>query len=626
MSRSEIETSSTINNEQDYIAEYEKVPHAERFPMSTSYDILKSASTQFASDAALIPLVTAEINEQVTPISFNTLFEQVTRVANLLYRLEVKRHDTISILLPSTAENQLSTWGCQAAGIANPINHFLNVDHIIEIMNEVKSKVLITLAPDAMPELAVKVRLIIKNVPSLHTVITVDMDTNGKYTKTLPFTGVDVLDFHRSIAQQPGNKLLSDAPIGNQLAMYFHTGGTTGRPKIAKLTHSGIAFISQVYCDFNRHHGRTATLNPLPLFHVFGAIAASLGIFAQGRTVVMMTASGFRNPNVVKNWWYFVERYQVVFFPTVPTIMAALLKQESEQYDLSCLKYVGSGSAPLPVALQKAFQKKFNCEVTNGYGMTEVSCLVTRFIPGFEIPEDGVGTPIPYTQLITATVENNKVVSVCKPEEAGVILIKGPHIFAGYLDPKDNSKAWVDGEWFNTGDIGVIDKRGRLKLTGRAKDLIIRGGHNIDPLLIENALLSHPLIAQAVAVGQPDSYAGELPVAYVVLKSDVRVDEQQLLKYCREQISERAAVPKRIEMIAEIPVTAVGKVFKPALRNRATEFAVNSLLKERALTLECNAIFDATRGQLVDIKGATPEMQADIVELLKGLPVTLEFV
>lgn len=624
MSNSEIGLKSPIQNESDFIAEYEKTPCAERFPLTTSYDILKNAGVLFNKDTALIQLITAEVDEQPVGQSFGELSDKITQVANLLHQLDVKRNDTVSILLPSIMENQLAIWGSQATGIANPINHFLNVDHIIEIMNEVKSKVLITLAPDESLDLTNKVRLIIEKVPSLTTVLTVKSTPNNQ-NSNFDYKKITVLDFADSITKQASKQLIADAPIADNIAMYFHTGGTTGRPKVAKLQHSGIAFIAQIYCDFNRHHGRSTTLNPLPLFHVFGAIAASLGMFIQGRTVVMMTADGFRHPNVVKNWWYFVERYQVVFFPTVPTIMTALLNQESECYDLSCLKYVGSGSAPLPVELKKAFEKKYLCEVTNGYGMTEVSCLVTRIIPGFELPEDTVGNPIPYTSAVAAHVANNKLIKICDPGEAGVILVKGPHVFAGYFDDKDNANAWVEKDWFNTGDIGVVDNNGHLRLTGRAKDLIIRGGHNIDPQLIENALLGHEAISQAVAVGQPDSYAGEVPVAYVVLKPNKIVTEESLLTYCGTCISERAAIPKRIEIIKEIPVTAVGKVFKPTLRNFATEFAVHALLHHENLYSKLSAKFDATRGQIVNIEQSQPESQAIIVELLKGLPIKVEF-
>ena len=147
-----------------------------------------------------------------------------------------------------------------------------------------------------------------------------------------------------------------------------------------------------------------------------------------------------------------------------------------------------------------------------------------------------------------------------------MILVKGPNIFKGYLNPQDDAKAWIDDQWFNTGDVGIFDDNGYLKITGRAKDLIIRGGHNIEPQVIETALVQHSAVSQAVAIGQPDAYAGEIPVAYVCLKGDQRTTESELLAFCKSHIAERAAVPKRLEIIDALPLTAVGKVDKKLLR------------------------------------------------------------
>lgn len=617
-------------NELDYIAEYEKKPLEQRFTIDTSFGIIKAAGESFASDPALIQLVTADVDEQPEEISYGQFANKVTQTANLLHNLGITRTDTVSILLPNLTETQLALWGSQAAGIANPINSFLDLEHIVEIMNEVKVKALFTLATGQNPELDVKIHSIIEKVPTLTHVIVVGQTTEGAQSLSASSIAVEVVEFESAIAEQSYDKLIGGSPVGDDIALYFHTGGTTGRPKVAKVAHKNTAFVAQIYENFNAHHGRSTVLNVLPLFHVFSTMAASLGMFVQGRTVVMMTAEGFRHPNVVKNWWYFVERYQVIWFPLVPTIMAALLNQPFEKYDLSCFKYAASGSAPLPAELKRAFERQFDCKVSNGYGMTESTCLIARPIFGFDAPEDAIGNPIPYTQAIAAVVDGERLVKVCVTGEAGVILIKGPNVFAGYFDPKDNSGAWVDGDWFNTGDIGVFDACGRLKITGRAKDLIIRGGHNIDPQLIENSLMQHESISQVVAIGQPDAYAGEVPVAYVVIKPNKMVNELQLLDYCKASISERAAIPKRIAIIEEVPLTAVGKVFKPALRNNATEYAVKALFSAKKIEANVEAEYTATEGQLVNIKvlnsTVQTQSQTEILDLLKGLPVTVKFI
>ena len=407
--------------------------------------------------------------------------------------------------------------------------------------------------------------------------------------------------------------------------MYFHTGGTTGRPKIAKLSHDNISFVVQVYAGFNAYHGKSAVLNALPLFHVFGVIAASLAMFFVGRTVVIMTPEGFRNPNTVKNWWYFVNKYQVCWFPTVPTIISVLLQQPDENIDLKCFEHAACGSAPLPLELKLSFQQRFNCNVTNGYGMTESSCVVARVLPGFDVAGVAVGNAIPYSRVIAAELIDNKISRTCAVNEPGIILVKGPNVFQGYLNEIDNDGAWVEGDWFNTGDLGVINALGHIQLTGRAKDLIIRGGHNIDPQIIEDALLAHANVIQSVAIGQPDAHSGEIPVAYVVVKDKQHTTEAELLLHCQEHISERAAIPKRVEILDGFPLTAVGKVFKPILRNKATEFSVNALLKKNDITAQVKSEFDPEKGQIVDIQLSNLQDKQKVAKLLIAFPVLVNY-
>ena len=511
-------------------------------------------------------------------------------------------------------------------GIANPINYLLHVEHIVEILNEVKAKVLVTLSLDDATELGKKVHQIIQRVPSLEHIIVLN-DSHGE----ISHKKLTVTDFDTAIATQPCEKLApSSQPKGDDIAMYFHTGGTTGRPKIAKLSHDNISFVVQVYAGFNAYHGQSAILNALPLFHVFGVIAASLAMFIAGRTVVIMTPEGFRNPNTVKNWWYFVNKYQVCWFPTVPTIMSVLLQQPDEEIDLSCFKYVACGSAPLPLELKLSFQRRFNCNVTNGYGMTESSCLIARVLPGSDIKGVAVGNGIPYTRVIAVQLMDNQISRVCAKDEPGIILVKGPNIFQGYLHESDNAGVWVEGEWFNTGDLGVINALGHIQLTGRAKDVIIRGGHNIDPHIIEDALMAHASVIQAVAIGQPDVHSGEIPIAYVVVKNKSQVTQQttssELLAFCQANISERAAIPKRIEILDSIPVTAVGKVFKPLLRNKATAFSVRDLLKKHDITAQVESEFDPKKGQVVHIQLSNSQDQHKAATLLIAFPVLVKYI
>jgi len=612
--------------ELELLADLETISYQDRYHCKTTYDVFCHAADAYPRDIAIAEHVTASRDEVAKQLTFAALAKKINQTANLYQSFGVERTDVVSILLPNLTETHLSIWASQAVGIANPINYLLQVGHIVEILNEVKAKVLVTVSLDAATELGNKVHQIIQRVPSLEHILVLD-DSHAE----ISHKKVTVTDFNRGIATQSSERLApSSQPKGDDIAMYFHTGGTTGRPKIAKLSHNNISFVVQVYAGFNAYHGKSAILNALPLFHVFGVIAASLSMFIVGRTVVIMTPEGFRNPNTVKNWWYFVNKYHVCWFPTVPTIMSVLLQQPDEKIDLSCFEYAACGSAPLPLELKLSFQRRFHCNVTNGYGMTESSCLIARVLPGSDIKGVAVGNSIPYTRVIAAHLTDNKISHICATDEPGIILVKGPNIFQGYLNESDNAGAWVEGEWFNTGDLGVINGLGHIQLTGRAKDLIIRGGHNIDPQIIEDALLAHGGVIQAVAIGQPDVHSGEIPVAYVVVKNKPQITQQttssELLAFCQAHISERAAIPKRIEILDSIPVTAVGKVFKPLLRNKATEFSVNDLFNKHDISAHVKSEFDPEKGQVVHIQLSNSQDQDKAATLLIAFPILVKYI
>lgn len=608
--------------ELELLADLEKISYQDRYHCKTTYDVFCHAADEYSADIAIAEHVTAYRDEVANELTFANLAKKINQTANLYKSFGVERTDVVSILLPNLTETHLSMWASQVVGIANPINYLLQVDHIVEILNEVKTKVLVTVSLDPATELGAKVHEIIERVQSLEHILVLDNSYGESSSKKITIT-----DLKRAIATQSSDRLgQSLQPKGEDIAIYFHTGGTTGRPKIAKLSHDNISFVVQVYAGFNVYHGKSAVLNALPLFHVFGVIAASLAMFFVGRTVVIMTPEGFRNPNTVKNWWYFVNKYQVCWFPTVPTIMAVLLQQHDEEIELNCFEHAACGSAPLPLELKLSFEQRFNCNVTNGYGMTESSCVVARVLPGYEVEGVAVGNGIPYTRVIAAELIDNKISRICATNEPGIILVKGPNIFQGYLNESDNAGAWIEDEWFNTGDLGVINALGHIQLTGRAKDLIIRGGHNIDPQIIEDALMAHVGVIQSVAIGQPDAHAGEIPVAYVVVKDKQQTTSSELLAHCQEHISERAAIPKRIEILDSLPLTAVGKVFKPFLRNKATEFSVNTLFKKNNIAAQVESEFDPEKGHVVHIQLSNTQDKQKVVKLLIAFPVLVNFI
>ncbi|MGB2078896.1 MAG: AMP-binding enzyme, partial [Vibrio sp.] len=182
-----------------------------------------------------------------------------------------------------------------------------------------------------------------------------------------------------------------------------------------------------------------------------------------------------------------------------------------------------------------------------------------------------VGLPLPYVKVRIVDVDQNgNYVRDCDTNEAGCVVISGPNVFSGYAKAQHNIGQWVEEGWFNTGDLGRLDENGYLWLTGRSKDIIIRGGHNIDPQMIEEAYYKHPQVNEAVAIGKPDIRVGELPIVYLQVKDGCKLSAQDFIEFGKSHIPERAAVPKEVHFIDQVPVTAVGKVFKPTLRDKTT--------------------------------------------------------
>jgi fatty-acyl-CoA synthase len=206
-------------------------------------------------------------------------------------------------------------------------------------------------------------------------------------------------------------------------------------------------------------------------------------------------------------------------------------------------------------------------KILEGYGLTEGACASSINPKDGERKVGSIGIRMPYQGMRVVILDDQgNFDRDARTGEIGVVAITGPNVFKGYVEDAHNRGIWIDGNWFNTGDLGKMDADGYFWLTGRKKELIIRGGHNIDPAAIEEPIYKYPDVRMVASVGRPDPHAGEVPVAYVELVEGSRVTSDQILDYAIEHIGERAAVPKEIVIVDKIPLTSVGKIFKPALR------------------------------------------------------------
>jgi fatty-acyl-CoA synthase len=317
------------------------------------------------------------------------------------------------------------------------------------------------------------------------------------------------------------------------------------------------------------------TINGYPLFHVAGVLPGSLTSLSAGVEVVIPTTSLFRNRDVIKNYWRLVERYRATVLSAVPTVLAALANVPVNGADISTIHYCRTGAAPLSPDLSLRFEKLFGLHIHEALGMTEMAGISTITPPGVVAPAGCVGLRLPYIQLrIVALDEKGGASDRDVPAgEQGMVLFKSPNLFSGFVDPQDNANAFTHDGWLATGDLGWLDSQSLLHLSGRSKDLIIRSGHNIDPKVIEDAISAHPAVQLCAAVGAPDAYAGELPVVFVTLVPGATVSEAELLAYAAEHVDEAPAKPKAVTILDAMPMTNVGKIYKPELRQIAAQAA-----------------------------------------------------
>jgi fatty-acyl-CoA synthase len=256
------------------------------------------------------------------------------------------------------------------------------------------------------------------------------------------------------------------------------------------------------------------------------------------------------------------------------------------------------------------------------YGMTETASVHTIAYLDRPIKLGSVGHPLPYSRVRIVEVDaEGRYQRDCAGNEIGIVAMAGPGVFSGYLNDAHNKGAFVEPGWVNSGDLGRLDEDGYLWITGRAKDLVIRGGHNIDPAPIEEVLFQHPSVGLAAVVGQPDGYAGELPLAYVQLKVGAKVADGELETWVRERTPERAAVPVQIVVIDAMPLTGVGKVFKPQLRRNAAQRVFSQTLAplvEQGICCEVSVGAHGTHGSLaiVTIQGLPIESRAAVAQLI----------
>jgi len=489
--------------------------------VDTLLDVLQFADSH---TAVIVP----EIGIRVT---YDSLRQQVLAMAGALASAGIRRGDAVAIALPNGLPAIVSFLAASIAGTAAPLNPAYPYEEFVFFLADTNARVL--LCPPVGAELA-RSAAADRKIP----VFSVEMSDQGNVHLAGVPTGVSVTE-----------------PTAEDIALILHTSGSTGRPKRVPLRHFNLAVSSANIANTYALSERDVSMCIMPLFHVHGLIGSTMSTLVSGGTVVVPTKFN------ALSFWKTVGEHHVSWYSGVPTMHQLLLaRAHHKPAEAASLRFIRSCSAPLSPELIGKIEDLFGVPFVEAYGMTEAAHQMTSnpLPPRHrKAGSVGVGTGL---RVRIMDKDGNDLGN----DHRGEVAIQGANVFRGYdNNPEANARAFA-GDWFRTGDEGWLDEDCYLHLTGRIKDIIIRGGENIAPHEIDEVLLKHPAVAAAVTFGYAHPTLGEDVAAAVVLHEPHGATEKALIKYCREALAEYKC-PKKIYLVKSIPTTATGKVRRRAV-------------------------------------------------------------
>jgi long-chain acyl-CoA synthetase len=499
--------------------------------------------------------------------TYAELGRRVDRAALGFQKLGVTQGTRVGLCLPNTPYFVIAYYAIlKAGGIVVNFNPLYVEREIAQQIEDSGTKIMVTL----------DVKKIYPKIAGMLDKTCLERIVVGSMRGSLPFTKGLLFGLFKSaelakIPKDPRHVRFSELvaargtiePVSidpqTDLAVLQYTGGTTGIPKGAMLTHANL---SMNVAQITRHvpilvEGRERALLILPLFHVFGMTAGMNFCISLGAEIVLLPTFDVHQVLAL------ITKKRPTLLPGVPSLFAALTARVGDgKYDLSSINYCISGGAPLPLDVRVRFEALSGCKLVEGYGLTEASPVVSANRLDAEYKNTSVGFPLVETIVEIRSLDDPR--QILPVGEKGEICLRGPQIMAGYWNNPEETKAvFIDGA-LRTGDVGYIDEDGYLYLVDRIKDLILCGGFNVYPRVIEEALYQHPAVAECAVIGIPDAYRGQVPKAFVALRPDAEVTPEALLRFLKNYVS-RIEMPKVIEIRKSLPKTAVGKVSRKEL-------------------------------------------------------------
>jgi fatty-acyl-CoA synthase len=564
--------------------------------------------------AALHVTNNGNIDGPLVTWSFAELEHRSIQIANLLRASGIGADDAVAIVSPTVPALFATLIGGLLAVRPFPINWMLDAHALGDLIQRSNAKAVIALGPTpgfAIWENVSSALAAMKNPPML-------------FTLHDPFAPAHPNDLLTAAAAHPQDRLTFPRETAQRttVACYVHSGGTTGHPKIVKILHGGMVYRQWAANTCMAFTPDDVVLSDTPLFHIGGLLVRGLVSTADGHTTIVPSMHGARDKNYIGSYWRYVERSGITQISGVPTTLSVLAKNPPTTENISSLRpYFATGSTAMAPAVQDRIREITGARVLQSYGLTENTSHVAVDPRDGEIRRGWSGIRVAYMKVrVVKMSEDGTVQRDCALGEDGMILVGGPGVAGGYLDSSLDHGAFLPDGFFVTGDLGSIDADGYMRITGRQKDLIIRSGHNIEPRLIEDALLQSPWVAQAAAVGKPDAHAGELPIAYVELHPGAQVTVDELLRYAAERIPERPAVPKEIFFLDKLPLTAVGKPIKHLLQLDAAKRVFNEALQPVPGEWECEVVNTGGSGlkTTLTLKGATAGARQKAEDILSA--------
>jgi len=475
-------------------------------------------------------------------LSYAELDEASNRIANALIRIGVEKGDRVAILLPNIPEFAVIYFGIvKTGGIAVPLDVRYKVDELISLCDNSKPKVMVTESPYLEPLIAA-----LPQFKSIEHVIDLQAKLEGQ-----------LASYQEIMATSPAQKVEVELKP-EDIAHITYAAGTATSIRGAALPHDSLITEAAIGADaFKQTDKDIELLYSLPMCRTFGLVAIMLTSVYKGSTVVI--APGLS----ISSCMELIEKERVTMLMGVPsafTLAVNLAEKEGVNYDLSSLRFCGSGGAPLPLDIIQRFKKYYGLDIVNFWGLTESTALVTSQ------PIDGtgkvgaVGKVLPGWELKIVDEDGHEL----PPNQPGEIIVRGPIMKGYYGNPQATANVIKNG-WLHTGDIGKIDEDGYLFILDKKKDMIIVAGQNIYPDDIERVLYTHPKVAEAAVVGIPDKLRGEAVRAVIRLKEGAVATEREIKQFCREHLAD-FKVPKQVVFMTSLPKTITGKIRKEVLR------------------------------------------------------------